>query len=168
MYLVAFKGERKVIIVVISLYTTSKEQTFTFNHGSITHINRYTTSETKNLSFDEIVDFTDNSFTATLDQMSITSFVCTITSTGVKPLDPLIQQSYNLEQNYPSPFNSCTAISFRLPSKSYVLQKIFDMMGREVAVLVNEELAAGSHSCKWDASKVSSGVYFYRFILIQF
>ena len=69
---------------------------------------------------------------------------------------------FALLQNYPNPFNPSTAISFSLPSKSYVQLKVFDMMGREVATLVNEELAAGNHSRQWNASNISSGVYFYR------
>lgn len=82
--------------------------------------------------------------------------------TGVKQLDSLIPQSFSLEQNYPNPFNSSTMISFRLPSKSSVGLKVFDIMGREVATLVNEELEAGNHHRLWNASNISSGVYFYR------
>jgi hypothetical protein len=73
-----------------------------------------------------------------------------------------IPQTYELFQNYPNPFNSSTVILFSLPSKSYVLLKVFDMLGREVATLVNEELAAGNHYRQWIASNISSGVYFYR------
>ena len=82
--------------------------------------------------------------------------------TGIKQLDSPIPQSFSLEQNYPNPFNSSTVISFRLPSKSSVLLKVFDIMGREVATLVNEELAAGNYSRQWSVSNISSGVYFYR------
>jgi alpha-L-fucosidase 2 len=82
--------------------------------------------------------------------------------TGTKQLDFPIPQSYSLEQNYPNPFNSSTVILFSLPSKSYVMLKVFDVMGREVAALVNEELAAGNYRQQWTASNISSGVYFYR------
>jgi alpha-L-fucosidase 2 len=82
--------------------------------------------------------------------------------TGIRQLDSPIPQSYGLEQNYPNPFNASTAISFSLPSKSYVLLKVFDTLGREVAILVNEELAAGNHSRQWNASNTASGVYFYQ------
>ena len=81
------------------------------------------------------------------------------TSTGVKRSVP---QSFGLEQNYPNPFNSSTVISFSIPSNLYALLKVFDVMGQEVATLVNEKLPAGNHSRQWDASNVSSGVYFYR------
>jgi glucuronoarabinoxylan endo-1,4-beta-xylanase len=160
-YLVAFKGE-ETVIVVINASTSSKDQTFTLSNDSIAHVKRYTTSETKNLSYDGIIDLTDNSFTATLEGRSIATFVSTNTSTGVKLLDSSIPQSYVLEQNYPNPFNSSTVISFSLPSKSAVTLKVFDVMGREVATLVNEELGAGNYHQKWNASNISSGAYFYR------
>jgi glucuronoarabinoxylan endo-1,4-beta-xylanase len=163
-YLVAFKGEEDVI-VVININTSSKDQTFTFSNDSIAHVKRYTTSRTKKLSYDGIIDLADNSFTATLEGKSITTFVSTKTSTGVKSFDSPIPQSYGLEQNYPNPFNSSTVISFSLPVKSYVLLRVFDMMGREVATLANEELAAGNHFRYWNASNISSGVYFYRLSL---
>jgi hypothetical protein len=70
--------------------------------------------------------------------------------------------SFALMQNYPNPFNSSTMIAFRLPTESFVQLKVFDIMGREVATLMNEKLAAGTHSYKWDAVNISSGVYFYR------
>jgi len=71
-------------------------------------------------------------------------------------------ESFLLEQNYPNPFNPSTAILFSIPAKSYVLLKVFDMMGREVATLANEELSGGNYSRQWNASNISSGVYFYR------
>jgi hypothetical protein len=160
-YLVAFKGE-ETVIVVINVSTSSKDQTFTFSNDPIIFVKRYSTSETKNLSYDGIIDLTDNSFTATLEGRSIATFVSTNTSTGVKLLDSSIPQSYVLEQNYPNPFNSSTVISFSLPSKSAVTLKVFDVMGREVATLVNEELGAGNYHQQWNASNISSGAYFYR------
>jgi len=68
-----------------------------------------------------------------------------------------------LEQNYPNPFNPATTISFTLSSKSFVSLKLFDALGREVSVLVSEELPAGSYSRQWNSAGLASGVYFYRF-----
>jgi hypothetical protein len=70
--------------------------------------------------------------------------------------------NFNLMQNYPNPFNPSTSISFDLPKQSYVIIKIFDVIGREVATLVNENLAAGRYTKTWIASSFPSGVYFYR------
>jgi hypothetical protein len=69
---------------------------------------------------------------------------------------------FSLSQNYPNPFNPTTTISFNLPSKSFVSLKIFDIIGREVATIVSEEMPAGSYSEQWNASNISSGIYFYR------
>lgn len=69
---------------------------------------------------------------------------------------------YKLLQNYPNPFNPVTSISFSLPKESFVTLKIFDPLGREVAVLINEKVSAGTHSKQWNAIGLPSGVYFYR------
>jgi len=71
-------------------------------------------------------------------------------------------KSFQLWQNYPNPFNPTTTISFSLPSRSFVSLKIFDVMGREVSTIVNEDLQAGSYSRQWSAVGFPSGVYFYR------
>jgi hypothetical protein len=73
-----------------------------------------------------------------------------------------IVKGYSLSQNYPNPFNPSTYISFSVPSKSYVSLKVFDVMGREVATIASEELSAGSYTRQWNASNMSSGIYFYR------
>ena len=69
---------------------------------------------------------------------------------------------FSLDQNYPNPFNPSTKINFRLASDSKVSFKIFDMLGQEVATLVNRQMTSGSHSVSFDGSSLNSGVYFYR------
>ena len=69
--------------------------------------------------------------------------------------------SFVLSQNYPNPFNPSTVISYQLSINSEVQLKVFDMTGREVATLVNGRVAAGSHSVRFDAAGLSSGVYIY-------
>jgi hypothetical protein len=66
------------------------------------------------------------------------------------------------DQNYPNPFNRSTTVKFGLPKMSQVSLTVYDMLGREVSVLVNERREAGVHEVKFDASGFSSGVYFYR------
>jgi hypothetical protein len=73
-----------------------------------------------------------------------------------------IPSHFVLGQNYPNPFNPSTAISFGLPSQSFVSLKVFDVVGREVATIVSEELPAGYYSRQWNAVNIASGVYFYR------
>ncbi len=72
-----------------------------------------------------------------------------------------IPAAFSLDQNYPNPFNPSTKISFGLPHKTNVVLKIFNTLGEEVAVLVNETLEAGSHSFNFDASSFPSGLYIY-------
>jgi hypothetical protein len=73
-----------------------------------------------------------------------------------------IPKEYNLAQNYPNPFNPSTAIQFSLKSPSSVTLEVFDVLGRKVVTLVNEQKSAGMHTVRWDASRVSSGLYFYK------
>jgi len=73
-----------------------------------------------------------------------------------------IPTEYALLQNYPNPFNPRTAISYQLSEDSDVYLSIFDINGRKVATLINESMQVGYHSVNWDASHVSSGIYFYR------
>lgn len=69
---------------------------------------------------------------------------------------------FELKQNYPNPFNPLTTISYNLPVEEYVILEIYNMLGKEIAVLVNEKQIAGSYELKWDASDYPSGVYFYK------
>lgn len=69
---------------------------------------------------------------------------------------------FQLSQNYPNPFNPTTTISILLPAASFVSLKMFDALGKEVSVLLSEELPAGMHSRQWNASGFPSGAYFYR------
>ncbi len=71
---------------------------------------------------------------------------------------------FKLHQNYPNPFNSSTIIAFSIPKKEMVTLKIYDILGREVKILLNEEKTKGIHKVEFDASGINSGVYFYRFI----
>lgn len=70
--------------------------------------------------------------------------------------------SFQLDANYPNPFNPTTTIRYQVPSDSRVTLKIFDVLGRRVATLVNGEEKAGIHTISFDGSRLSSGVYFYR------
>lgn len=74
----------------------------------------------------------------------------------------VIATGYSLSQNFPNPFNPTTVISYQLPVTSTVTLKIFDLLGREVATLVNEEKSAGSYEVHWNAMGFASGVYFYQ------
>ena len=69
---------------------------------------------------------------------------------------------FSLKQNYPNPFNPTTTISYSLPEKAQVRLIVYDAIGNEVASLVNQEQAEGEHNISFDASNLSSGIYFYK------
>jgi len=73
-----------------------------------------------------------------------------------------IIKGFQLEQNYPNPFNPSTRIEFQLPHSSFVSLKVFDILGRQVTILLEKHLIAGKHSIDWNASCTQSGIYFYR------
>lgn len=81
---------------------------------------------------------------------------------GINPISGEIPQQYTLSQNYPNPFNPVTNIKFSIPNTGIVKLVVFDILGREVATLVNETKTAGSYVVDFDASSLSSGAYFYR------
>ncbi len=98
-------------------------------------------------------------------------FIDDITSGGLVGVgDPVstIPAKYELYQNYPNPFNPTTKINFSLPKQGLVTIKIYDMLGKEIAQLVNEVRAAGNYSVDYDGSKLASGVYFYRIESAEF
>jgi hypothetical protein len=72
--------------------------------------------------------------------------------------------TFNLKQNYPNPFNPVTTIKYQIPKSSFVVLKIYDVLGNEVATLVNEKLSSGGYEVDWDGSGYPSGVYFYKLI----
>jgi hypothetical protein len=74
-----------------------------------------------------------------------------------------IPKEFKLRQNYPNPFNPLTTISFDLPKRLQVSLKIYDLLGREIITLVDdEEISAGSYTRQWNAANMTSGIYFYR------
>lgn len=85
----------------------------------------------------------------------------TLTPIGIQNLGETVS-SYQLFQNYPNPFNPTTTIKFSIPVNGFVTLQVFDMLGREVKSLVNNEMTTGFYSYDFNASDLSSGIYFYR------
>ena len=83
---------------------------------------------------------------------------CTVTNIG----NLETPASYSLSQNFPNPFNPVTKISFALPKSGLVTMKVYDILGKEVATLVNEVKNAGNYTVDFNGSSLSSGMYFYK------
>ncbi len=82
--------------------------------------------------------------------------------TGIKNQELLSYKVFSLSQNYPNPFNPTTTIRYQIPHAGFVSLKIYDVLGKETAALVNEEKPAGEYNVTFDGSNLSSGVYFYQ------
>lgn len=84
--------------------------------------------------------------------------------TGITPVSNEMPSAFRLEQNYPNPFNPVTNIKFAVAKTGNVTLKVYDISGREVALLINEELNAGTYNFDFNASHLASGIYFYKLI----
>ncbi len=83
-------------------------------------------------------------------------------ATSVEQIPSSVPKEFRLQQNYPNPFNPTTTIEFALPKKSTVTLQLFDILGREIATLVDAELESGVHKINFDGKDLASGIYFYR------
>ena len=82
--------------------------------------------------------------------------------TGIEQVNTSVPESYKLGQNYPNPFNPTTKIEFAIPQSGNVSLKVFNILGQEVATVINKQMKAGSYQVDFDGSKLTSGVYVYR------
>ncbi|RJP70105.1 MAG: T9SS C-terminal target domain-containing protein [Ignavibacteriales bacterium] len=83
-------------------------------------------------------------------------------STSVEKDNPLAPNDFQLYQNYPNPFNPTTSIKYKVSSICAVTLKVYDILANEVSTLVNEIKSPGNYEIKFNASNLSSGIYFYK------
>jgi hypothetical protein len=130
-------GEFETIAFVEGYGTTTETQVYTYADRSV-EVGSYN-YRLKQIDFDGTVDYSD-----------------------IVEVDVPAPAEFALDQNYPNPFNPSTKIAFRLAVDSKVSLKVFDILGQEVASLVNTNLVAGAHNIDFNASSLNSGVYMYR------
>jgi hypothetical protein len=134
--------------------TTNWSAAYDYNRKKLTY---YT--DTLNCSFKASVNLSAASTDGTVIGATRWSY---LGSTGVEKVSSLSPGKFSLDQNYPNPFNPSTKFNVNVPEKSIVSVKVFDILGREVANLMNGEKTAATYVVTWDAASMPSGVYFYQ------
>ena len=118
-----------------------------------------TTTETKHYFFsDDVKDINSSKLFYRLKQID---FDGTFKYSNEIEVDINLPTKFQLEQNFPNPFNPVTSIKYQLPYKALVTLKVFDILGKEVETLVNEEKDAGYYQTRFDGLNLTSGIYFY-------
>jgi hypothetical protein len=117
-----------------------------------------TTAESKSYTFTDI-DLQPGNYSYRLKQID---FDGSFAYSDIVEVEVTAPAEYSLSQNYPNPFNPATTISFNLAFDSKVNLKVFNVLGQEVARLLDSDLAAGSHTIQFDADNLNSGIYFYK------
>jgi hypothetical protein len=79
-----------------------------------------------------------------------------------------VPAEFELYQNYPNPFNPATHVRFEIPDLRFVSLKVYNVLGREIATLVNQELKPGTYEVEWDAANFPTGVYFCKLTIEDF
>jgi hypothetical protein len=162
-------GFRVLTIMITANLATANEKVFDFPTGEEVDLYPFQISTNDNDATTRESQFLwgtaaeDGGWWSDPSQWNMVAFVgadAVVTSNEEQIDKPL---EYSLEQNYPNPFNPTTNISFTLPKADKVTLEVFNLLGQKVATLINNEsLTAGSHSQTFDASNLSSGLYFYR------
>jgi hypothetical protein len=141
---------------------TRKGVLYNYNNGPIWTVANTGLSDTSNTSISALVVYGSYAFAGVYDgSMWRRPLTEIISLSGFEPSKER-PASYVLLQNYPNPFNPRTTIKYELPKSSQVRLSVFDILGREVLLLVNERRNAGVYEVKFDGSNLASGVYFYR------
>jgi hypothetical protein len=117
-----------------------------------------TTTERKSYSYND-QDLRSGIYTYRLKQIDLNG---TYEYYGNVEVEVTVPSEFNLNQNYPNPFNPSTKITFSLAVDSKVSLRLFNVLGQEVATLINKDLTAGIHEYNFDATGINSGVYFYK------
>ncbi|KXK44418.1 MAG: Cytochrome c554 [Chlorobi bacterium OLB5] len=139
------------------------------NNGNQLEVNRYSMNEYTN---DLATDVSTKGGTVVvtgyseliMDNAAGSSYISTVSPGWTSDLESIseIPSGYSLHQNFPNPFNPVTSIQFDLAAVTNVKLTVFDVLGKEVSVLINQQLDAGNHKITFNAEKLASGIYFYK------
>ncbi len=80
---------------------------------------------------------------------------------GIQNISSQVPDNFNLSQNYPNPFNPTTNINFTVPKSGFIKMTVYDINGREITTLVNQEMTPGTYKVDFDGRNLSSGIYYY-------
>ncbi|MCU0372441.1 MAG: T9SS type A sorting domain-containing protein [Ignavibacteria bacterium] len=168
-------GQRDTLLSVM-LDSVSSSDTLSFDYAYAVYLSNFVDSLIVNISVDGGLTFTNifskGGFELATAQSTTLPFIPYTSEQWetvrypmsiVIPDNPnnVIPGNFELMQNYPNPFNPATKINYSVPRESFVTIKVYDMLGREIAQLVNENKRAGTYSVEFIAKNLSSGVYFY-------
>ena len=157
----AYKDSTQIVVVATNDNLNPREVTISLEDARAGQFARYVTSSTQNVERLEDVPVVDNTMVVTLEPGSITTFVSEYW--GVSNEAPAATPSaYRLRSNYPNPFASATTIGYELPQATEVKLEVYDVLGRKVATLVDASMPAGAHEVRFDAGRLSAGIYVYR------
>ena len=120
----------------------------------------FNSPSTRNYKFVSCVHKQTNTFYAMSDSIFYVSDEPVIA--GINNISSEIPENFSLLQNYPNPFNPVTMLKFQIPRNGFVKLTVFDMLGKEIETLVNEDLHAGTYEYEWNGINMPSGVYFYK------
>ena len=132
--------------------------------GNVSAVNEWSFSDLQDGTYEWRLRAVDAAYVGS--EIAVGEF--TIGVTSVDDSDANIPNEYSLEQNYPNPFNPSTTIRFSVPKEGLVTMKLYNILGEEAATIVNGIKQPGNYSLSFDATKISSGVYFYRMIAGDF
>lgn len=149
-----------ILVFLLAFYGTARAG---FDLSTVASSDRVADSKYILVSNGEIKTFDDTNLSALLSSTTGTTMLVerVKSATGVSSTDR-IPDHFALQQNFPNPFNMSTKIVYSVPAQAVVSLKVYDMLGREVAVLVNGSVTAGRHTVDFHNASIASGTYFYR------